>query len=799
VKEYFHLIRFRLFLLNLLANSVLVITACGQPGAPLTNAIELHQAFLDLANDGVLMNLSAHPDDEDGATLAYYRMKFGVHTYSVLFTRGEGGQNETGPELYEELGVLRTEETLQAGKLLGAEVHFLNFQDFGYSKTASETFTKWGGQQEVLRRLVFAIRKYKPDILFTNHGTVEGHGHHQAVAITAIAAFDAAADATMFPEQLKLKGLALWQPRKLFFRNFGRTNHVADVVNAVGDTNALRGKSYLDIAADALAMHKTQGMDRADLRRFTRGLSLYRLMRSNSIYERDTTTFFGGITFWSDARVRPLQAIKNELASMRVDMQRDVLLERAARILQRIRTERMQAHNAFVVRALDQWERELQRIVQLTCNLTANLVFRDNVLVPQQRVSVHLQLASPSCSLSDVNVTFTLPNGWSVEERLPRSKPSSLAKEFEFRVGEHPILTLPRTKAQYTPIEDSEEIRAQVEFTLNGRNVSLMLQPAVEVAPALTLEVHPSAARVPSSGGGEAKKFFFTIKNFQPHKTAGRVSIEAPKGWMSEPVSFVVSAEDSSTTGTILVKPPAELKAGEYRLRVRAAGAAEDVVVKVVDWSVERNIRLGIIKSYDNTLEAAAAELGLQHTLLTASDLDNDLSAFNTIVVDIRAYLTRPDLRRSNQKLLEYVKRGGNLVVMYQKDQDWKPEYAPYPFTVTRKRISVEEAPVEILHRDHPLLNAPNVITNADWEGWMQERGVYFPDNVPPPYTQLLSSNDPDEPALTTGYLVANYGSGSYIYTSYVWYRQLKEYNAGAWRNFINMICYPNHRKKATP
>jgi LmbE family N-acetylglucosaminyl deacetylase len=199
---------------------------------------ELQQAFLDLSNDGVLMNIAAHPDDEDGAALAYYRMKHGVKTYSVMFTRGEGGQNEKGPELYEELGVLRTEEMRAAAKMIGADPVFLNLVDFGFSKTATETFEKWGGRTEVLRRLVYFIRKLKPDILFTNHNTIDGHGHHQAVAITAIVAFDAAADSLFFPEQLREPGVGLWQPRKLYFRNFSRTDETSDVANAVDEVNS---------------------------------------------------------------------------------------------------------------------------------------------------------------------------------------------------------------------------------------------------------------------------------------------------------------------------------------------------------------------------------------------------------------------------------------------------------------------------------------------------------------------------------------------------------------------------------
>ncbi|MDH3253087.1 MAG: hypothetical protein OEM41_09870, partial [Ignavibacteria bacterium] len=172
-----------------------------------------------------------------------------------------------------------------------------------------------------------------------------------------------------------------------------------------------------------------------------------------------------------------------------------------------------------------------------------------------------------------------------------------------------------------------------------------------------------------------------------------------------------------------------------------------------------------------------------------------DLMQFSTIIVDIRAYLVREDLRKNNHRLLEYVRRGGNLVVMYQKTNEWKPEYAPFPFDLSRRRITREDAPVMVLSPDHPLLNEPNVLGDADWSGWIQERGVYFPENVPPEYTQLVSCHDPDEPPLTTGYLVASVGRGSYIYTSYVWYRQLKEKNPGAYRAFANMISYPSHRK----
>lgn len=800
MKESSHLIRCKklFLLLNDRTKFLFLVVAgllfAGSGFAQLN--IALDQAFLDLTNDGVIMNLSAHPDDEDGATLAYYRMKYGVKTYSVLFTRGEGGQNEIGPELYQELGVLRTAETEEAGKIFGADVRFLNFEDFGYSKTATETFKKWGGQQEVLRRLVYVIRKYKPDIIFTNHNTVDGHGHHQVVAITAITAFDAASDSTIFSDQLKLPGITIWQPRKLFFRNFGRIDQTADVVNQIGETNSRRKQSYLDIATDALQHHKTQGMDRADLRRFTRGLSLYRLMRSNSIYERDTTSFFGGINLWSDPSLASLQTAREQLSKLHPGMHRDSLLDIASNVLKA--GQRKILFSTVALRMLSHWQEEMQGLLKHTCGISYSWRFKDSIAVPTQKVQSTFLLKSNECILSDLKYSFDLPQGWTVKEALAIApKGQILIRDLEVILGDDATLTLPKTVASYSSLEAEQEVVLHANFLINGKAVSVGVRPKFDVAPFQTIAVSPKVTRMSAEQRNAGKKFHFEVKSFAPRKSAGRISVQVPAGWFAESTTYVIPKEDSSAGGEVVVKPPPDVKPGEYKLRVKSELAWDDIIVRVFDVNVDKNIELGIIKSYDNTLEAAAEELGPRYKLLGSKDLEGDLSRYTTIVIDIRAYLVREDLKKNNERLLEYARNGGNLVVMYQKDQDWKSEYAPYPMQVSRRRVSVEEAPIRILHPEHPLFNSPNKITEEDWEGWIQERGVYYPDGVATEYTKLLSSNDPDEQPLSTGYLVANYGKGSYIYTSYVWYRQLKEFNAGAFRCFINMIAYPHHR--ATP
>ncbi|MBI3364526.1 MAG: PIG-L family deacetylase [Ignavibacteriae bacterium] len=247
------------------------------------------------------MDLSAHPDDEDGATLAYYAKLFGVKTYSIFYTRGEGGQNEIGSELYDDLGRIRTKETLEAATILGTEVYFLGFPDFGFSKTAGETFIRWGGKDIVLERLVYFIRALKPDVIITNHDTIttlpdRQHGNHQAVGVSAYEAFDKAADSTFHPEQFQDPTIRPWQVKKLFFRFFGKGNP-AQVVQINITKKDASGKDIQEISLDALAKHRSQGMDKTSIERIPEWFRkhTYALIRADQHYPPDAYDLFSGI------------------------------------------------------------------------------------------------------------------------------------------------------------------------------------------------------------------------------------------------------------------------------------------------------------------------------------------------------------------------------------------------------------------------------------------------------------------------------------------------------------------------
>jgi LmbE family N-acetylglucosaminyl deacetylase len=780
-------------LLVLLASSVL---AQGEH----ERDVPFQQALLDISHDGVLMNISAHPDDEDGASLAYYRMKYGVKTYSILFTRGEGGQNEKGPELYEELGVLRSQETEAAGRILGAEVHFLNFSDFGYSKTASEAFRMWGGQTEVLRRLVYAIRKYKPDILFSNHNTIDGHGHHQAVAIAAIAAFDAAADSTYFPEQLREEGVRVWQPRKLFFRAFGRAESTADVVNPVDDTSAIRGMTYLDVASNALRMHRTQGLDRVNLRSFARGRSLYKLIRTNSLYDQDSTTFFSGINLFHDPSVSRLLPVRRNLDRLRPDMPRDSILMILSGMFSAADSLRkLPDASSLTRRMISHWEEEGGTLAAAACGAELRCRFSDSIAVRKQTVTCSVHTTARSCELAGARWKFQLPRGWSLRESsgmAPVVSRHGDERSYEITVGDAAQFTLPRVRTQYQSLERREEILVILEAELNGHRIAFSLHPVLEIAPMESIEPEPRTLALLRSRLGEGVSIGYAIQNSLPHKTAGRIGFRAPAGWSADSEPFIIAREDSVARGRLSLRPPNGIAPGDYMVHLRTELASEPVTVRVVDANVAPGVRLAIVKSYDTTLELAAGMLGIHPAMLSDEDLRTaDLSRYTTIIIDIRAYLVREGLRANNGRLLAYVRNGGNLVVMYQREAEWKPEYAPFPFQVSRKRVCDEEAPISILRPAHPLMTSPNRIGDADWAGWKQERGVYFPVAVSGEYDRLLSSADPDEPPLDTGYLVASSGAGSYVYTTYVWYRELKEGNGGAFRCFANMISYPAFRK----
>jgi len=740
------------------------------------------------------MDISAHPDDEDGATLAYYRMKYGVHTYSVLFTRGEGGQNEKGSELYEDLGVIRTAETRAAGAILGAEVEFLNFPDFGYSKTATEAFRIWGGQREVLRRLVYMIRKVKPDIMFSNHNTWGGHGHHQAVAITAIEAFDAAADSSAFPDQLREPGISVWQPKKLFLRVFGPSQGQsgADVTHNLEEVNALHGVAYIDVATSALRKHRTQGLDRADLRAFNRGKSAYRLARSSSLFASDSTDFFSGVWTWDHEPLSSLKPIARRLGQFRQDDSWNMIVKASSDALHQVDSALSTpvGSNVFGYRILNRWHERLEHLAAEAAGIECDPVLADSILVPNQSVSVSFEPKALHGKVRLEGVSWVLPQGWTAKvEPLVGDKNNSVST---LQVGGSPRLSFPKAEYLYRPLEDGNATDAHISYSIDGLHLTLTSHLPIDIAPSHVLRISSGMIWVQPKGIVKGISLACIVTNMFPYKTAGTVRVGAPAGWRTSGFAFALERKCAEEKGLIRLASPADVAEGDYPIRLSTDYAERMLTLRIANVVVPPHLRVGLVSSYDSTIATSLGELNIRCDTLSDDVLAKaDLSVYNTILLDMRAYLVRDALKKQNSRLLQYVRDGGNLVVMYQREGEWKPEYAPYPFSVSRQRVTMEDAPVTVLRPEHPLLSWPNRINAADWDGWKQERSVYLPVNVPSDYTRLITTHDSDEPEGDTGYLVAQVGQGSYVYTTYVWYRQLKDRHPGALRCLANMVSYP--------
>lgn len=709
----------------------------------------------------VVMNLAAHPDDEDGATLTYYRHARDAVAYSVIFTRGEGGQNEIGPQLYEALGALRTDETERAARVLGTQVFFLNFYDFGFSKHAAEAFAVWGGRDAVTARLVYLIRKLKPDVLFTNHDTVtvgpaRQHGQHQAVGIAAYDAFALAADPAYHPEQLEEEGVDLWQPQRLFLRRWGGDEAPADAIVPIGERDPSTGMTYGERAARALGEHASQGMDLFAGR--LRGLQANRFVLLRSAGP-------------------PLPAQARDLAAGLAPNR-----QAAPSLPYRIDSGRLPPlpDGAFT---LD-----------------------DSVAVPGQRLRLRWQPALlPGSRLQwrfsgAVDTTLFLSDGTPAVAML--------------RVRPDAAPTVPPARYQYERFENHPPVhyalvRAGTDEVLAAGYLPLAVAPpAALVPPEGPLLLHGGVFAVPF----EADVFSPAAAHLDVQAAVART---ADRTVIAQAQHRIALSGPGRVAGSVPLTLPAALPEGDYTVTLTARPATAQgpeaastlaQPARAFTAAVPPNLRVGLVTSYDNTLAAALRTLGTEPVLLDSAALaQGRFEGLHTIVVDIRAYLVRPDLRAHNDRLLAWVRQGGHLVVSYQKTFEWNPDYddpfvagrknpdgfAPYPLRLGRDRITYEDAPVTVLAPEHPLLRHPYPVDASTWAGWVQERGLYFPATYDGRYRELVSMHDPGEAPLRGGLLLAQVGRGTYLYTPLVWYRQLKELHPGTYRFFANLVSLP--------
>jgi LmbE family N-acetylglucosaminyl deacetylase len=823
------------------------------------NRVELHQALLDLTNPWTVMCIAAHPDDEDGTSLIVMRRKYGAHTVSLFSTFGEGGQNAIGPELYEELGAIRVRETMAAAEIQGSEPHFLGLKDFGFSKSADEAFKVWG-HDEALRRMVLQIRKLRPDVIITNHSaTNNDHGHHQATARLELEAFDAADDPKRFPEQLNDE-VTVWQVQRLFVRA-GRSNQTqAETLPVVtvdpNELDPVRGRVYADEALQALQKHATQGpwpKTVAELAsRFSRStdgklpLTRYVLVREAKSAEslpKDSHNFVAGLKL--------PDSVVSELDMPTIDGKplvefaddRSKVLEQ---LLKRTRKPFLFTANFDEPNYLriNQMTERINRATLIAAGVSFHVETAGTTVTRNSKPEFKVQISNEGTQTVSVFPCYSnipsLPDRsknkggpTSFLETGPEDLKggSSLSRTTKFLIPANAPINVPLAAHLYEPaalglqvhtscgvgfgagtdgLSLEETTNVDVSFPIEITNIG----PAPVVITPQTGNVSPSVTlQAVNNGKSRVRTAIETIVVSNPPEEAKGSRIHgspltlAPNERREVKITLPVKTKMVSTlTRLVSVPRPTATRADPavapaHRLLFRTADKSSNEVAIPVIYAQARvapNLRVAYIRGFDYSLPNALSGLGVESKELTVDEVKTaDLQKYSTIIVDNRVYESQPGLIAANQKLLDYAKEGGTLIVFYHKSFEWnpderrnRPQLAPYKLILGDERITDETAPITFIEPEHPLLNVPNKIVQEDFANWIQERGVYYPKEWDPQFHALLQSNDPGEAPLKSGLLVADYGRGHYIYTSMVWYRELRAGVPGAYRMFANMISY---------
>jgi LmbE family N-acetylglucosaminyl deacetylase len=797
--------------------------------------IALYQALLDLSNPWTVMCIAAHPDDEDGTSLIVMRRKYGVHTVSLFSTFGEGGQNAIGPELYEELGAIRARETMAAAQIQGSEPHFLGLKDFGYSKSADEAFKFWG-HDEALRRMVLEIRKLRPDVIITNHSvTNNDHGHHQATARLELEAFDAAADPKRFPEQLS-GSVTTWQVQRLFVRARGNQNQTDNSPVVTIDPNEqdkIRGTTFAAEALSALQKHATQGPWPKTVAqmasRFTNSsdgrlpLTRYRLVREAKGAQpltKDADSFLAGLVIPAEMQPRLVMPEGDDAFIPMTDRER--LLSSLLALAKRFH-QRNSPHDIVTMPEVAALEKRINAALGAVAGISVEVAPETTALVP----------GVPT------NFRITVTNHGSVEARLgtvefggmgsgadrpasPRLVPpgQSVTIARDFQTPRDAAVTVPHQAHLYDGREFGEQFTARVQVLINGGSFVAPTTALVDVAPPVEIaDVSPSPLVVTPATAGQASSFVLRVQNHSARPfegtiyyrfgsreqitlNGGRLGLQPNESkQVTESIPNLCKTAAGSANLLSCVTAGVSFFASDghgEEMNRRAPADPSRVRIVPADVQVAPSLRVGYIRGFDYSLPSALNALGVESKELSVDDVKTaDLQKYSTIIVDNRVYESTPGLIAANQKLLDYANAGGTLIVFYHKSFEWnpderrqRPQLAPYKLILGDERIVDENAPVTFLEPQHPLLNSPNKMGQEDFANWIQERGLYYPKDWDAQFHALLQSNDPGEPPLKGGLLVADYGRGRYIYTSMVWYRELRAGVPGAYRMLANMISY---------
>lgn len=816
------------------------IAAAQMPKKP--TASEIYHDLQKLNFLGSALYVAAHPDDENTRFISFLVNDLKAETAYLSLTRGDGGQNLIGSELRELLGVIRTHELLQARKVDGGKQFFTRANDFGFSKHPDETFEIWE-KDEVVSDVVRIIRKFKPDIIINrfnhkNPGTT--HGHHTASAMISFDIFDQLGDASWYPESAQQHGV--WQPKRLFFNtswwfygsreNFEKADKTNLLEVETGNYYASLGLSNGEIASASRSMHKSQGFGSLGIR----GAQTEYLEFLKGDFPKDKTNIFDGInTTWS--RIEGGNAIGNLLNNV----EKNFNFKDPSQHL----PELVQAYSLLKKLPSSHWrDQKLPELANLIANTTGlyleavsnlqSIAPKGNVTVTIEalnRSNASIQLNSVVSPVIDFPVSFaptplpynqkyevtSTPNtfrGTAFTSPYWLKEPGSLGM---YKVADENLIGYPEIPNTF-PVRFQVTIEGvPIEFT---RNITYKYRDRVKGEVYQPFEVLPIV-----TSSIEKKVIIFSTESLREvpvvvqagkENVSGTVFLNHPEGWTVSPDSFTFDLKEkgSSQTFSFTVTPPKNESKGVLSPLVQVGDIYSDKELVKLDYEhipyqhilmpaavnvvripiQKKGENIGYIAGAGDAIPQSLKEIGYTVTTISPKDLSlENLQPYDAIVIGIRAYNTVPELAFKQSILNEYVNQGGTLVAQYNTSRGLvTTDLAPYPLQLSRDRVTDEFSPVSFLAPKHPVLNVPNTITQKDFDGWVQERGLYFPNQWDDAYTPILGMNDKDQAMTKGSLLVASYGKGHFVYTGLSFFRELPVGVPGAYRLFANILSLGN-------
>lgn len=815
-------------------------------------ASEIQLALKKLNVLGTALYVAAHPDDENQVVIGYMSQVELLNTGYLALTRGDGGQNLIGPEIRERLGVVRTQELIQARSMDGSQQFFTRAIDFGYSKNSDETLRLWDREQ-ILGDVVWVIRQFRPDIIITRFppDSRAGHGHHTTSGILAAEAFDLAGDPDQYADQLEY--VEPWQPTRLMLNETSWFSEKIDSIAAVNDSVLavdmgvylpLLGQSVPEIAALSRSKHESQGFGSTG----ARGQRVEYLRHVKGEMAKDG----------------PLDGIPTTWARIEGGEKVGELLQQAYQNFDPEQPSAIVPTLLEASAALEQlpdghWKQvkseELKKVLQACLGLYAEVRSGTNALVrrfrgAQTRPGIAEYSATPGDSVTlnfeviqratdvdvrlkqvkvarigyDTLVNDTLQKNQAVlfdkkvklPDDLPYTQPYWLRAKndgFTFSVDDQTLIgrdeNPPLLEAEFSLTVNGQPLvlNQPIIYKRNDPRKGEMYRPFVIIPPvvvSLPENVYVFASTEPQS-------ITATVEAGRSEAN-GSVSLKVPEGWTVDPIShdYDISLKGEEQEFSFTVTPPEGASTGEIRAVAEYDGQSYDQSMVTIDYEhiptqtllppatanlVKLDIQkegnlIGYVMGAGDDVPKALEQLGYEVELLEEDDIRIPyLSNFDAIIIGIRAYNTVNWLRYRNDRLHEYVMRGGTLITQYNTSSRLvTQDLAPFKLQLSRDRVSDETAEVRILQPSHPVLNTPNAITQSDFSGWVQERGLYFPDEWDEQFTPILSMNDPNEDEKKGSLLVAPYGDGHYIYTGLSFFRELPAGVPGAYRLLTNLI-----------